>query len=149
MSDCSLLTLTLRGHVIRPKWSSRDGARSSDTWWTPFLGAAVGAIEGSQEEPGATRRHARLAARDLAGKVGTEPARFTTAAFEQLLSRPPTPDETAECVAFLRRQHDRHAAEPKPAGSADANGPAADPAVRACEHLVHVLMNHHDFVTVR
>ena len=62
--------------------------------------------------------------RTLSDRVGSDPSAFVTAAFERVLSRPPTDAERAECLAFL--------------------GPdAAD----ARESLVHVLLNHHDFVT--
>jgi hypothetical protein len=77
---------------------------------------------------------------------------FTRAAFERVLSRPPTPDELAECVAFLEQQAERLSRTPTkpPAGAAqDGRTPSADPALRARENLVHVLLNHHDFVTVR
>jgi hypothetical protein len=35
------------------------------------------------------------------------------------------------------------------AGEAPAVGPSADPEQRARESLVHVLLNHNDFVTIR
>ncbi len=81
------------------------------------------------------RRHARLLARDLAARAGLDPASFVTAAFEQVLSRAPTSAELSECVTFLRER----AARPR----------TADPALRARESLVHVLLNHHEFVTIR
>ena len=42
-------------------------------------------------------------------------------------------------------------ASPRPNTQADSDGkaPAADPALRRRESLVHVLLNHHDFVTIR
>ena len=97
-----------------------------------------------------TLKHARLLARDLAAEAGSEAEAFVTAAFEQVLARPPTAEELAECVAFLRQQARRYTeAKALPAVAADGSRPAADPALRARENLVHVLMNHHDFVTVR
>ena len=56
----------------------------------------------------------------------------------------------AECVAFLKEQAARFAAA-KGTAAADPDGsrPSPDPAVRAAENLVHVLMNHHEFVTIR
>src|SRR5262249_42823940 len=99
-----------------------------------------------------TVTHARLLARTLAAKSGTDAAAFTTAAFEQVLSRPPTAEELAECVAFLKQRAQRYSEgkEPPPA-AADAEGrlPSSQPALRARENLVHVLLNHHDLVTVR
>jgi hypothetical protein len=93
-------------------------------------------------------RHARLLARDLTNKRGGDFATFTVAAFEHVLSRPPTAEELAECVTFLKEQALRLGTG-KPAADADGRQPAADPALRARENLVHVLMNHHEFVTVR
>jgi hypothetical protein len=94
-------------------------------------------------------RHARILARALAGKA--DDPTFVTAAFERVLSRPPTSEERAECLAFLREQAARHAGSAGKAASTDNEGrtPASDPARRARENLVHVLLNHHDFVTVR
>jgi hypothetical protein len=96
-----------------------------------------------------TRRHGRLLARRLAATAGGDPARFTSAAFETVLSRSPSEEERKECVAFLQEQRQRFEVGKKPA-TTDAEGatPAADPFVRACESLVHVLLNHHDFVTI-
>jgi hypothetical protein len=95
-------------------------------------------------------RMARLVARDLAGKIASDPAAFVTAAFERVLSRPPTSSETAECIAFLTEQAAEHAKSP-PKNSDDPSGrtPAKDPALRARENLIQVLFNHHEFVTVR
>lgn len=70
-----------------------------------------------------TRTHARLLAETLTKKFGTDNAAFTIAAFESVLSRPPTEAESTECVEYLK--------------------------TRPRESLVHVLMNHHEFVTVR
>ncbi|HET6573783.1 MAG TPA: DUF1549 and DUF1553 domain-containing protein [Fimbriiglobus sp.] len=73
-----------------------------------------------------TARHAKLLARDLHAKAPSESA-FVAAAFRRVLARPPTAEEAAECETFLKQD----------------DGP------RAREGLVRVLMNHHDFVTVR
>jgi hypothetical protein len=83
--------------------------------------------------------HARLIARQLAGKTGDDAAAFVNAAFEQVLARPPTADELAECATFLKEQAQR-------LGQSKS---AADAALRARENLVQVLLNHNDFVTVR
>ncbi|MBC7815312.1 MAG: DUF1553 domain-containing protein, partial [Planctomycetaceae bacterium] len=58
-----------------------------------------------------------------------EPAteRFIIAAFERILSRPPTPAETAACSQFLTNPAD----------------------TRSRESLVRALLNHNDFVTIR
>ncbi len=76
-------------------------------------------------------------ARVLAGKLSAmtrDPVAFTTAAFEHVLSRAPTSAELAECTSFLAQQ------------SATA---APDSAQHARENLIHVLLNHHEFVTIR
>jgi hypothetical protein len=79
-------------------------------------------------------------------------AAFLRAAFEQALSRPPSPAEQQASAAFLARQvqlflHGK--AEIQGAGSAGPDGPSTDPATRARENFVHALLNHNDFVTVR
>ncbi|HEY1860980.1 MAG TPA: DUF1549 and DUF1553 domain-containing protein, partial [Gemmataceae bacterium] len=98
-----------------------------------------------------TLSYARILARTLA-KGASDPAAFTTAAFERVLSRSPTESELAECVTFLRQQTERHATgQTTPAAGEDHDGkmPSTDAALRARENLVHVLLNHHDFVTIR
>jgi hypothetical protein len=91
-------------------------------------------------------RMARLLARDLA-KKHVDSSAFVTALFERTLTRPPTATELAECLAFL----DEQAKQPAPAGAIDADGkhPAPDAGLRAREGLSVVLLNHHEFVTVR
>jgi hypothetical protein len=76
----------------------------------------------------------------LAAEAGGDARAFAVAAFEHLLSRPPTEAELAECVAFLVEQARRYT---------EAGAATPDPALRARERLVAVLMNHHDFVTIR
>jgi hypothetical protein len=95
-------------------------------------------------------RHSRILARALTAKAGDDAA-FVTVAFERVLSRPPTSEERAECLAFLQEQARLHGGSATKATPADneGRGPASDPALRARENLVHVLLNHHDFVTVR
>ncbi len=94
-------------------------------------------------------KHARLTARQLHALADSDHA-FITAAFERVLSRRPTPQECATCATFLHTQAARFAAG-KPGGRADGDGsaPARQPALRARENLVHVLFNHHEFVTIR
>ncbi len=72
-------------------------------------------------------RMARRLARTLSDEAGSDPSGFIAAAFERVLSRPPTDAELAECLRYL--------------------GPEAG--LRRRESLVHVLLNHHDFVTIR
>ncbi|HEY7331223.1 MAG TPA: DUF1549 and DUF1553 domain-containing protein [Gemmataceae bacterium] len=96
----------------------------------------------------------RLLARSLSQKMGTsDSAAFVTAGFEQVLCRSPTAEETAACVQFLHEQTALLAGGKKLTASEGAPVspvPAvADPAQRARENLIHVLMNHNDFVTIR
>jgi hypothetical protein len=95
-------------------------------------------------------RHARILARSLHSK-NKEDAAFIVAAFERVLSRPPTEDEKTACLDFLKEQTARLAKMGGTSAPLDPDGkmPAGEPALRARENLVHVLMNHHDFVTVR
>jgi hypothetical protein len=103
-----------------------------------------------------TVRQSRLLARKLSAEISADPAAFVRAAFVRVLGRPPEAEDLADCLAFLQQQTDRHAGQPlssSPRGSGPAGAPdqspAADPALRAKENLIHVLMNHHEFVTVR
>ncbi len=77
---------------------------------------------------------------------------FVTAAFESVLSRPPTAAETKLCVEFLQQQVQLlKAADPKQLKSPTPKGitaPAADAALRAKQGLIHALFNHNDFVTI-
>lgn len=78
--------------------------------------------------------------RKLAGSIASkQDDAFLTAAFEKVLSRRPTEDERRLCDEFRRQQEIlfREAA------------PSADAARRARESLIRVLLNHHEFVTIR
>lgn len=95
---------------------------------------------------------ARLLARSLA-KDAVGDKEFIDAAFAQVLSRPATAEESHTCAAFLAEQVKYlEANKTQLKGTADltdgAKG-ATDPALRARENLVHLLLNHHDFVTIR
>jgi hypothetical protein len=68
------------------------------------------------------------------GAPASDNAAFITAAFEQILTRPPSRAELAECEAFLQQQS---TAAPK------------DGETRARESLVRALLNQNDFLTVR
>jgi len=80
-------------------------------------------------------------------------ADFVCAAFDRVLGRSPTAEEQAACEGYLitqaSRLSDRSRLTPFAAGPAASVLPAADPAQRAREDLVHVLLNHNDFVTIR
>jgi hypothetical protein len=94
----------------------------------------------------------RILARDLT-KEAAAPDAFILAAFEQILTRPPTDAEREECRKFLVEQSTLLADKKKlsafTAGPPSQVPPSPDPAQRARESLVHVLMNHTDFVTIR
>ena len=97
---------------------------------------------------------ARALARELGSATGDDPARFISLAFRRILARRPSHEETRLCVDFLSQQtakaEQRTDSKAMPADSkADERKASADPARRARENLVLVLMNHNDFVTVR
>ena len=81
------------------------------------------------------------------------PRQFVAQAFVRILCRQPSEAELATCLEFLSEQATR-LSDPKSltafsAGPAASVPPSGDPAQRARENLVHVLLNHNDFVTVR
>ncbi len=91
------------------------------------------------------------AARIIAEQLSTN-ADFIPAAFEAILSRAPTATETQRCQQFLAAQtipFPDGTAESFPPGGSAQRSPASDPQLRARENLVHVLLLHNDFVTVR
>ena len=101
---------------------------------------------------------ARLLAKTLSEEAGPESndqsrERFVGIAFEQVLCRPPSAAERAECDKFLTDQAARFA-DPKLLTQFSTGTPshvpaATDPQQRARENLVHVLLNHNDFLTIR
>jgi hypothetical protein len=96
----------------------------------------------------------RLLARSLAAGPESNPRAFAAAAFERVLARPATDAELDVTVQFLVeqerlfRENSMNSGD-APTNAADANKPSGDPVVRAREGLVHALMNHNDFVTIR
>jgi hypothetical protein len=98
---------------------------------------------------------ARIIARELAEQAANDSARFVTAAFERVLSRSPTADEMALTTKFLDEQSrtladtDVQQSAAASAAASDPQKPAAQPNLRARENLVHVLLNHNDFLTIR
>jgi hypothetical protein len=76
----------------------------------------------------------RLIAQRLSAECAAD-GDFIAAAFEIVLGRRPSDSESAECLAFLQ--------QPIAAAS------STEPRLRARESLVHVLLNHNDFVTIR
>jgi hypothetical protein len=96
----------------------------------------------------------RLLARSLAASTGSDPTAFTSAAFERVLARRATTAELEACAEFLVAQSRMFQQSPPNASDcaidpADSAKPSADPSLRARENLVHALLNHNDFVTVR
>jgi hypothetical protein len=97
----------------------------------------------------------RLLSARLTKQAGEQPAAnaaFVKAAFQAVLGRPPTEQEQAECEKFLTEQAALLADKKlTPFGGAGAAPvpPSPVPHLRAREGLVHVLMNHNDFVTIR
>lgn len=92
-----------------------------------------------------TKTLSRSLAQRLWESVQTEAeanSRFTRMAFLQVLNREPLASEMSASQSFLREQSSRLA-------PADGNALNYDPTTRARENLVHALMNHNDFVTVR
>jgi hypothetical protein len=85
---------------------------------------------------------ARAMSRKLAARLtqsAAEDGDFVVAAFEQVLSRSPTHSEAVATGKFLATQQALYR----------ASATAGDAIQRSRESLVHVLLNHHDFVTVR
>ena len=78
---------------------------------------------------------------------------FVAIAFERVLNRPPQSGEREECLAFLASQSaifaNRAALSKFNGGTATEVPPSEDPQQRARENLVHVLLNHNDFITIR
>ena len=70
--------------------------------------------------------------------AGPVPAAFVTSAFDRVLGRPPTAGEMAECQRTLATLTQTFTEERDPA-----------PETRARASLVHVLLNHNDFITNR
>jgi hypothetical protein len=94
----------------------------------------------------------RLLAKRLSESAAGD-AEFIKQAFEQILSRQPSDDEQTMCENFLAGQATQ-LANPKKlnlfVGEKKAEvGPAPEPRQRARENLIHVLVNHNDFVTIR
>ncbi|MCA9004224.1 MAG: DUF1553 domain-containing protein, partial [Planctomycetaceae bacterium] len=78
---------------------------------------------------------------------------FINSAFKLILSRPASTQEQAVATAFLSRQQTLYPQEKTSTNSTDTkrdySQPAKSPAARARESLVHALLSHNDFVTIR
>jgi hypothetical protein len=90
----------------------------------------------------------------LAGRGEPPPPRdFVRTAFERILDRMPSAKEVEASVDYLRSQAGLYAnsagLQRFDTGVHSHVQPAGDPGQRAHESLVHVLLNHNDFVSVR
>ena len=99
------------------------------------------------------RHLARNLSEDISEFDDASQERFVRQAFLQMLSRPPAASEFDACLEFLQNQADTLS---DPSGLTRFSGgakpklePATDPRSRARENLIHVLMNHNDFITTR
>jgi hypothetical protein len=103
----------------------------------------------------------RKQSRTLAGRIWAEIAgegaapvadaerQFVAAAFEQVLSRSPSPPELEASLKFLERQQAVYAAALPGPNAAGATPGFENPALRSRASFVHALFNHNDFITVR
>ena len=78
---------------------------------------------------------------------------FVEQAFLHVLLRKPNDAERSECLSFLKQQSEQFASGTTltafSGGVENPSKPSPDPQLRARENLIHVLFNHHDFVTIR
>jgi hypothetical protein len=97
-------------------------------------------------------RQGRLLAHKLGQSTDSEAA-FIRTAFEQVLGRLPTAAEQNASAGFLTRQvrlfEQQKSAIQAASKAAGSDGPSSEPVMRARENLLHALLNHNDFVTVR
>ena len=91
--------------------------------------------------------------RSVAAAVSQSDQAFIQSAFERILGRLPNREEMTESLEYLRGQTALYADKDKltafTSGPKALVKPSADPAQRARESFVHVLLNHNDFVTIR
>jgi hypothetical protein len=88
-------------------------------------------------------KFALLAAEKIAQRLAKQPDlaaddAFIRSAFTTILASPPSPAEIEACSASLKEWHTIAVREKRP-----------DPALRARVNLIHALLNHDDFVTIR
>jgi len=98
-------------------------------------------------------RSARLLAGKLLKESTDSDSQFIELAFLHLLSRPPSNAERSTCQQFLEQQASvlsgESAGSTQQAKGLPGSSPSTEPGIRVKENLIHVLMNHNDFVTVR
>ena len=95
-----------------------------------------------------TITQARRLVRYWKGEPLEDAALYSMAMFEHILSRAATDDEVIICVRFLSDCASRPVPAEVAANLDDLSKPSADPVTRAREQLIHVLMNHHEFVSI-
>ncbi|MFM8582100.1 MAG: DUF1553 domain-containing protein, partial [Planctomycetaceae bacterium] len=101
----------------------------------------------------ATRQSRRITAKLSDG--APDPVAFIERAYREIVGRAPRADEREACQAFLASPAAAGVTSQPPANGAPPNPEAAAPPLtadqqrRARENLVHVLINSHDFVTIR
>lgn len=95
-----------------------------------------------------TITQARRLVRNWQGKPLEGNQSFIKAMFEHILSRPATDDEVKTCQQFLNECVKRPVDVALAEKVDDLEKPSADTVTRAREQLVHVLMNHHEFVSI-
>jgi mono/diheme cytochrome c family protein len=105
---------------------------------------------------GLAQDHARAIAEQVVSHIDKSDtdtdALFIFAAFETVLCRAPSKAELDRCVQYLTDQTEKSTAANNgafPAGGTSRRAPAGDAQRRARENLVHVLLLHNDFVTIR
>jgi len=96
----------------------------------------------------------RHLARSLNSETNGDAKVFIEQAFLQVLARPAADEERKIGADYLREQLEfLESSETAKQGAtndtADLKRPSSDPALRARENLVHLLFNHHEFVTIR
>ena len=112
---------------------------------------------------------ARILTKDLSARIGVDNSRFIAEAFLRILARRPTPQEQKLCLEFVGEQLRLHSSPVPASGTVVVNSglplsgqkardaattlppaPSVNITVQhAREHLVLVLFNHNDFITIR
>jgi Protein of unknown function (DUF1553)/Protein of unknown function (DUF1549) len=95
-----------------------------------------------------TITQARRLVRYWKGAAIEDDSEYARVLFEHILSRRPTEQEVLTCVQFLKENATRKSTVECAAKSADLTKPSPDSVTRAREQLAHVLMNHHEFVSI-
>ena len=134
-----------------PYLQSFDGASADECYRRAETVVPTQAL--AQVNSRLTREDSRLIARDLFKDAAATNAELVERAYECVLCRLATSAERAASLSFLEEQIARlqqtNALTPIETGPDIGVTPGDDPRLRAFASLVHVLLNHHDFVTIR